>query len=272
MLGSIPYCYFSFGGGVQSCAIYLMLMHEPHKLIDVMGEYPDKVFFADTSAELQATYEALKHMQSYNSKLYAIEVVSNGDITREVFADNLYKPKMPYFYVANNNKVGMHQRQCTSDFKVKALLKAARAAFNLTNKSLKHDTISIWLGISTDEERRAQPSKENGFVNRYPLIELGWSRDDCEVYCKEHGWIPVKSRCYCCPYQSEKNWLDLKLNHSEDFKRACEIDEKCRNATIAKFGYAAYLHRSCLPLSEVKFKGESEVNGFGWECDGLCGV
>ena len=59
MLGKLPYCAFSFGGGVQSSAIYLMLIHEPWKLLEIMGELPDRVYFADTGAETQSN--VIKH-------------------------------------------------------------------------------------------------------------------------------------------------------------------------------------------------------------------
>lgn len=72
MLGESLYCAFSFGGGVQSSAIYLMLIYEPKRLFRAMGELPDKVYFADTGAETQTTYDCLEHMKNLKSQLFKI--------------------------------------------------------------------------------------------------------------------------------------------------------------------------------------------------------
>jgi hypothetical protein len=270
MLGNLPYCCFSFGGGVQSSAIYLMLIHEPWVLLELMGELPDKVYFADTGAETSSTYKCLEHMQNYKSQSFGIEVVSSGNMLERQYTSGDYNPLYPFFISQPDGKVGMAKRQCTSEYKVRTIQRACREAFGLVKKHLKTPTISTWLGISTDELERLKFTEGEGFVLRYPLIELGWDRNQCIDYCATHNWVPIKSRCYMCPYQSDKNWLDLKINHPDDFEKACVEDERIRDTTTWSGGTSqAYLHRSCVPLREVVFKDEPEL--FLDECQGMCG-
>lgn len=273
MLGKSPYCVFSFGGGVQSSAIYLMLMHEPGRLLEAMGELPDKVYFADTGAETKATYKCLEHMQKTCSGSFQIETVNNGNILESAFADSgLYKACYPFF-IKNGitGKVGMAQRMCTSNYKIRAIQKATRQAFNLKGMPLRDNFISMWLGISIDEIDRARDSRDKWIVNRYPLIELGLTRQDCLDYCARYDWIPTKSRCYFCPYQSDANWLELKQTSPDEFDAACKEDERVRSRFLHD-GSKAYLHQSCVPLRDVVFKGENNNDGFGNDCQGICGI
>lgn len=270
MFGNSPYCVFSFGGGVQSSTIYLMLIHEPKRLFKVMGELPDKVYFADTGAETQSTYECLRHMQNLRSPLYEIETVNNGSILESSFADTGNSKASYPFFIKNGitGKVGMAKRICTSEYKIKAIQKAIRKTFNLTKMKLRDNNVSMWLGISIDEIERVKDSRDKWVLHQYPLIELGLNRQDCLDYCDRYNWTPTKSRCYFCPYQSDVNWASLKQNSSEEFELACKEDERIRNRFLTD-GSTAYLHRSCVPLRQVKFKSDDNDN-FGNECEGLC--
>ena len=266
-----PYCIFSFGGGVQSSAIYLMLIYEPRRLLDAMGELPNKVFFADTGAELKSTYDCLAHMQSFKSNAFEIEVVNNGSILESTFADSGNSKASYPFFIKNGQtgKVGISQRRCTTDYKIKAIQKATRKAFNLTGLHLRDGFVSNWLGISLDEAHRMKDNPDKWMLKRYPLIELEMTRDDCLDYCSRYDWKPIKSRCYFCPYQSDANWLELKRNSPEAFELACKEDERVRDKFL-RDGSKGYLHKSCKPLRDVAFKGED--GGFGNDCQGLCGV
>jgi hypothetical protein len=51
------YCVFSFSGGVQSYAIYLLLLYETKKLYHAMGKLLELCSFADIGVETQLTYQ-----------------------------------------------------------------------------------------------------------------------------------------------------------------------------------------------------------------------
>jgi len=265
------YCVFSFGGGVQSSAIYLMLINEPRKLYNAMNEVPGKIFFTDTGAELQSTYKCLEYMQGLRSPLFHIELVSNGNILKSNFKDTS-NSKAPYpFFIKNGQtgKVGMAQRMCTHEYKIKAVQKATKDAFKLNRIRLQKGIVSMWLGISMDEIHRMKDNRDHWRTNRYPLIEMGMTRQDCIEYCAMYNWLPTKSRCYFCPYQSNASWNELKQNSPKEFELACKEDELIRNRFLTD-GSKSYLHKSCIPLKEINFKRSEIEDGFNNECEGVC--
>lgn len=73
-----PYAALSFGAGVQSSALLLLIKHDPQLLIDAVGHLPNKAYFADTGAEPQAIYKHLELMHACSS--IPIKVVNNGSL------------------------------------------------------------------------------------------------------------------------------------------------------------------------------------------------
>jgi 3'-phosphoadenosine 5'-phosphosulfate sulfotransferase (PAPS reductase)/FAD synthetase len=55
---------FSFGAGVQSTAILLLIKYEPERVISAMGKLPDWIIFADTGAENQEALDNLKRCKT----------------------------------------------------------------------------------------------------------------------------------------------------------------------------------------------------------------
>ena len=65
----------------------------------------------------------------------------------------------------------------------------------------------------------------------------------------------------------------MKINDPESFADAVEFDRAFRSG--GKFREERFLHRSCKPLSEVDFRNledMGQLNFFGNECEGMCGV
>jgi len=106
------------------------------------------------------------------------------------------------------------------------------------------------LGFSTDESERAQPFQTANerprtiFRYRFPLLEAGWSRDDCVHAIRQAGLpVPPKSGCWCCPYTSGPGWVFLKERHPDLFRQAERLEQRSRMETLK-------LHRT-IPLAEV---------------------
>ena len=120
--------------------------------------------------------------------------------------------------------------------------------------------IETLFGISTDEPLRVKERGPRWQRTRYPLIELGMSRDDCIAWLKGHGYpVPFKSACIQCPYRSDESWLWMRQNFSDEFEEACRYDDWLRTPEAKRYGAYGrirgelYLHRTCLPLREVDF-------------------
>ncbi|MEO0852760.1 MAG: hypothetical protein AAFY15_04565, partial [Cyanobacteria bacterium J06648_11] len=145
----------------------------------------------------------------------------------------------------------------------------------------KRGSIAKWLGISVDEAHRMKRDRSPTFVNTFPLVELGWTRQDCRDYARSHGFDPPKSRCYFCPYVSD--WGAIAREHPEEFERAVEHDQLIREEADERVRSKCYVHRSLQPLSEavieqrqgVIWKGyqpDATLDDFADECEGMCGT
>ena len=135
------------------------------------------------------------------------------------------------------------------------------------------------MGISADEALRKKESQEEWVTNRFPLIELGFSRAQLLNWFQEHfpGHYLPRSSCIGCPYHTNAEWRWLQDNEPEAFNEAIEVDRalredpKVKNA-ITKKGQA-FLHRSRVPLSEVDLSKTQDYDSVMLdECEGVCGI
>jgi 3'-phosphoadenosine 5'-phosphosulfate sulfotransferase (PAPS reductase)/FAD synthetase len=266
----------SFGAGVQSTAMLLLVLKEPEKAQAIFGQLPDGVYFADPGAESADIYTHLDKMQRLTAeteKAPFFRIVNNGSILDGLavnargYARGL--STLPLFTLSAEGKKGMLNRKCTSEYKIKPVQRAIREECGFKPRSRHPHAVGLWLGISTDEASRMTASKVQWVDNLYPLIELGWSRKDCYDYCLSHGVVPGKSRCYFCPFTSD--WDVLKAKHPLEFARAVEFDKLIRNSL--DISAETFLHRSCKPLEDaVMLKDGFDYDGFDSECSGHCGV
>lgn len=273
---SEPIHLLSLGLGVQSITLAMMAAEceiEP---------MPVGAIFADTKAEPRAVYDTLEWVRPRLP--FPIYVVSAGDLE----ADSLRKrvnqtTGTPYYstmipaFVRSGNGRGMLRRKCTWDYKMTPIVrqakKLARAAFN---RDAPLPWVMQWIGISTDEAIRMKDSREKMIQHRWPLIEKGMSRRDCMKWLEKRGYpLPAKSACVFCPYHSDHYWRNMKRNQPEEFERAANYEKRFQ-AVCADGGATnkPFLHSSLQPLSEVDFSGDhrGQIDLFGNECEGMCGV
>lgn len=77
----------------------------------------------------------------------------------------------------------------------------------------------------------------------------------------------------------EKANEQLRKELEGEFEDACQFDETMRDGVVrigkARLKGKAFLHRSCAPLRDVDLRSPEEkgqMDLFGNECDGVCGV
>lgn len=236
----------AYGAGVQSRTLVQKYLH---------GEFerPDLVIFADTMAERGVIYRAVEEDRRLCSEAgIELVVVSHGNLSE---APGRY---VPLFTLDGLGGRGMFRRQCSSVFKIRPI-----------RKELKRRRImraEIWLGISTDEIFRVRESDVAWLRNRYPLIEMGMSREDCKRYMKELGVRVARSACVFCPYHSKRDWLELE---GDDLKKAVLYDESVRHLARGLL----FVHSDRVPLVDAVAGAKgSDLNLFNNECEGYCGV
>ena len=255
----------SLGAGVQSSTLALMIEK---------GEIPmvDASIFADTQAESKETMDFLIWLKSKLS--YPVYIITKGNLTDQLLNSNF--PIAP-FYSLNKltGKKGLMLRQCTNDFKVQPIIKKVREllGYKKGQRVKKGTKVEMLMGISKDEVFRAKKNRMPYIENIYPLIEKKYSRQDCLNWFNEHyDAKPPRSACIYCPFKNDKEWTDLKKNNPSEWNEVVEFDKKIRNNSRDK-NQEVFLHRSCVPISEVDFdKKEDQLNLFQNECEGLCGV
>jgi hypothetical protein len=202
--------YLSFGGGVNSVAMMLVLLDEGVEFEAVYVWMPD----------WPETHEYLMMLEE---KGYPITVLTPAETVKGIKVGNLYEYSWLQRMFPQRNP-----RWCTAIFKVGTLLKYQKPpAF-------------VMLGIDNSETHRAKLSRNDGLENRFPLIERGIDRDGCIEIIKAHNLpIPIKSGCYICPFQRVSQFKQLRRNHPELFCKVVDLERR-NNASRAAKGLAPY--------------------------------
>lgn len=204
----------SFGGGVQTTALLVLIA-------DGKLPRPDAVVFSDTGAEHQATYDYMAEVSGPFARKHGIKITVLGADWRT----GHYSADLETYCREHRMLPGTWVRWCTDRYKVRPI-----ARFNARRLGATvADPVESWIGISTDETRRARPSTNPCEVKRYPLIELGVSRAGCEDLIAAAGLaVPPKSGCWFCPFQKQSRWHQLKREEPELFERALFMEGNAR--------------------------------------------
>jgi len=273
----------SLGAGVQSSTMALMAAH---------GELPRPNFgiFADTGDEPTAVYEWLGNLEGiisnplkvkYPYKIY--RVMEKQGLSKSLLklktskAGNKYSDGcLPAFVKDKSGKSGgMLSRQCTYQFKIAPIRRKTR---ELLDRYPRAGDVEMWIGISTDEAMRMKPSNVQYIAHRWPLIEKNMSRHDCLQWMENHNYPkPSRSACVFCPFHNDDDWKTMKEHDPVSFAQAVQFERDYNKALIQApkmRGAEVFLHNSRVPLDKVDFtdSGPNQLNLFGNECEGVCGV
>ena len=207
--------YLSFGGGVNSVAMMLLLLDEGVEF---------EAVYVDHGGDWPETREYITMLQ----KNYPITILKPN----VAGFDDLYN----YLWHYKTQASRLH-RWCTDKFKVTPMLKYYETpAF-------------VMLGIDYGEQHRARLGSK-GFENRYPLIEREITRKRCVQIIKEHGLsVPIKSGCYFCPFQRVDQLRKLRKNHPELFCKLVNLEQSANDRRIGKNLLPHYPWRK--PVKEI---------------------
>ncbi|PSK89962.1 3'-phosphoadenosine 5'-phosphosulfate sulfotransferase (PAPS reductase)/FAD synthetase [Murinocardiopsis flavida] len=264
----------SLGAGVQSSTLLLLA---------AQGAIPgfDYALFADTGWEPPAVYRHLERLDSVAADAgIPILRVSAGNIRHDALDENHRFASMPLHVTGPRGERGMARRQCTSEYKIRPLKKEARRLLGYPHPARVPEGVYAEqsIGISTDEVHRAKDADVRYLRNRFPLLDIGWTRRDCRAYLTAHGLADTpRSACIGCPYRSNESWAELKATDPAAFEDAVDFDAAIRQGHP---GAAArgmpqrgtyYLHRHRVPLSEVDLGTDTGPEPEGcspWACRG----
>ncbi|GAA1122565.1 hypothetical protein [Nocardiopsis composta] len=263
----------SLGAGVQSSTLLLLAAHGAFRF--------DYALFADTGWEPRPVYAHLRRLEAI-AEAAGIPVlrVSAGNIRNDALDTERHFVSMPLFTTSPEGQKGMGRRQCTSQYKVRPLKKAARRLLGYPHPTRVPRGVYATqaIGISADEVHRAKDADVAYLRNTFPLLDIGWTRRDCRAYLAAHGLGDTpRSACIGCPYRSNTSWRDLKAADPAGFADAVVFDAAIRHRPSAAAPpgmpprYAYYLHRDRIPLGEVDLGTDTGPEPPGcspWACRG----
>lgn len=255
----------SLGAGVQSTAMLLMAAEGHLPSLDV-------AIFADTGWEPAEVYAHLDRIEREIAGPAGIPIlrVSSGNIRADALDPAKRFASMPLHILNADGGEGMSRRQCTGQYKIRPIKQKVRELLGHPHPQRVPAGIFVeqWIGISTDEVHRAKDADVAYMKNRFPLIELGFSRTDCLRLLRSRGLDRTpKSSCLGCPYHGNSQWRALRDGSPEEWEDVVAFDRAIRsgNARATAEGTPllgrAYLHRSRRPLDEAPI---DRVTAYEW--------
>lgn len=250
---------FSYGGGTQSTAA-LVLASE--------GKIDYRIFLFANVGEDSEYPETLRYVHEYAepfAALHGLEFMEVRKRLRTGEAQTLLEridasERSIPIPVRMGPGGAPGNRTCTAEFKIRVIEKELRR-----RGATKDRKAIVGIGISTDEPGRVgseiDPRTEYQ-LRRYPLIDLGLSRADCQQVILSAGLpLPPRSACYFCPFHTAEEWRRLARNRPDLFEKACQLEEKmhARGAALGRgeFFFTRYgvplrdlFHGNELPLFE----------------------
>lgn len=177
-----------------------------------LGERVDRIIFADTGYEFPELYEYIDRIEQYI-----------GRPIERVYPD---KPFSEWFYGTVTRGAAKGKPRgfplvafpCywTREAKVKPLQKAQEGATR------------VFVGIAADEQKRIR----NTPPIEYPLVNWGWSEQDCVNYLNSKGLLnPLyvnfnRLGCWFCPKQGEGALFVLWRNYPDLWRKFELLDQE----------------------------------------------
>ena len=269
--------YLSLGAGVQSSTLAFMAD------CGEITPMPKAAFFGDTQNEPRKVYAWFEYMKTH-VKNFPVFWGTKGNLMQDSLrvrrskkSGRLYLANsMPVFVKNPDGSKGILGRKCTRDYKITVVRAGIKKHLGIKRIRKDSPVIAVcWIGISLDEEERKTPSQVPWIANRWPLLEMGFTREDCLEWMLNHGHPrPPKSACKQCPYHADLTWIQLRDEEPQDFADAVQYEKDMQAAASQQevLKGVPFLHSSLVPLDQVVFDPNEKKDKFNRTCEGMCGV
>lgn len=239
----------SYGGGVNSVALMILLLEEKRPL--------DEVIFADTGGEVPETYAYIDVTKRYLEPhgVPFVEVSKKGSTLYETAWRRNVMPSTIW-------------RWSTRDYKITPIMAHYRELGG---------HIDQYLAIAYDEIERMKDSRVDYVTNLYPLIDRRITRAGCVEIIQAAGLpVPPKSSCFFCPFGSLDRWRWLYETHPDLYEKAIALEEHSKHFPTQRLTDQAFRHKtevSLRSLAETFSRGDPLPVITGPEdgpCEGYC--
>lgn len=211
----------SYGGGVNSVALMILLLRE--------GKPLDEVIFADTGGEVPETYayiDVTKQFLEPHGIPFTVVAKKGADLYETAWRRRVLPSTI--------------WRWSTRDYKVNPILRHYRSL---------GEHINQYLAIAYDEIERMKDSRVEYVTNLYPLIDRRITRADCVSMIKEAGLpVPPKSSCFFCPFGSLDRWRWLYGEHRDLYEKAMALEEHSKHFPAQRLTDQAFRHKTEISL------------------------
>lgn len=273
MLSWEPLKIMSYGGGTPSTTIVLMACENKlagRPVHPAVPEY-DVVLFCDLHAEpiwvaRQVAFVAAA-CESAGIPFVTLDADLYGDFIRNFGKARV--SSIPAWTIDQSGKKGKMPRQCTCDYKIKVMERYVRyelLGYKPRQRAKWWDVHAheMHMGIMAEEARRARESRQTLFVNKYPLVEMGWTRADCFRYNKETWGIETfASSCVFCPFHTRFFFDFLREHDPTGYALALHVDELMeRNQAVPPLKSALFLTKTHQRLRELKAEDCADAQTF----------
>lgn len=238
----------SYGGGVQSTAMVVLA---------AQGKIDYKIALLSNvgdDSEHPATLEYVRNIATPWAAERGVQIIElqrtdrHGQPTETIYQrlTNMEHRSIGIPVRMSNGAPG--NRTCTSEYKIKVVAKWLRQ-----HGATKDNPAYVAIGISTDEIQRANNRQPIPYeIVDYPLLNLGYSRSECEQIIRDAGLpVPPKSSCYFCPYHRKITWAEMRRDEPELFWKSVELERLINRKREMLGKDHVYLTDALLPLDEA---------------------
>ena len=188
----------------------------------------DLILFADTGAEHPHTYEHIEHVRKWLKErgLPDITVVEKCDKhgNRLTLEDECLQsgtlPSIAYGF-----------KRCSLKHKIAPQDKFCNNYPPCREAWARGERITKFVGYDAGEMRRVlhvleRDAADPKYIKVYPLVEWGWTREDCVREIQEAGLpLPGKSSCFFCPSMKNEEIRHLQEHYPELFQQAIALEQ-----------------------------------------------
>lgn len=228
------------GGGVDSMAVLIALRDA--------GIVPDVITFADVGGEKPETYDYVRGMDTW--------LIKNGFPTvtwcRKITTDRVSYSDLEGNSLDNQTlpSLAFGMKSCSIKWKATPqdyVIKGCKSGPNMCEphpvwidaqaRGVKPVKL-IGYDASPADIRRATKftAEDKDFLYQYPLIDLGWKRDECVRQIVAEGLaVPVKSACFFCPASKKWELWWLAGAHPDLFERALVMEYRALTGRHSRF-------------------------------------
>lgn len=197
------------GLGVNSTAMVIGMVQKREAI--------DLLLFADTGGERPRTYH---YRDLLNAWLHARDYAQIITVYPRNEDEQIITLEQDCFDRGSLPSIVFGWRSCSERFKQRAQKKYVK------QWATSWPVMNL-LGFDADEPHRAKSSPDDDYVNRFPLLEWNWGRDECEQAIIRAGLpLPGKSSCFFCPSSTKADVQQLKREYPELLDRAIAMERK----------------------------------------------